>query len=304
MNWDDVLLILRPALELTVSSTRANEWIEGMRATDDGELLGICLAIDVRNGAIDRSDLAAVVSAVVPTGDGRRDFSQAMDIVGRPLCATRLRDKAPTPDTVYARVLELGSFIHYYLRPQYHYSATEPNDVAEVRRVFFGNGTQRCHLGDINETWSGEGSLIWVLDKEDLQTVAEHVPSDTAATSLCEDLGLHLPDGVGILGYPELLLVTYPSDFESSFDRRCVQPTTFDANWARDDIHYISFVKRDQWGRTRSCSGAKPIAVKERVHLEFDGLTDDFYAEIVGCATPPTSDRSTITAHAYARLAM
>lgn len=64
-----------------------------------------------------------------------------------------------------------------------------------------------------------------------------------------------------ILPNDELLYIKYPFEFSAI----CYQPTVFSSFWLNPGGLYISYQKKDGYGRTFSTTG-KPYSNKERIH--------------------------------------
>jgi hypothetical protein len=300
MCWNTVRETLISAVALTRDSSAGTAWVDQLPSAADGDLLGVCLAIDLISGATKPETVAQIVDDVRDEdGDARSKFYQAVNrCVPSVRCQSRLT--LSTPDAVsYMRIIELGDFILYYLRPVYPYT-TDPADVATVRRLFLRR-TPRP-LGDITNPWSGRHQIVWVIPEQEVQAaLTRSVTGNDAAVELADRLGLALNGGVGPGNALELIAVTYPTSFESDHGIQCHQPTTFDANWSAPGTLYVSHGRNDGWGRTRSCSGTRQ-QMPERVHSELPRLTDGFSLTPIGVAPPPSTDRSAILDEACHRL--
>jgi hypothetical protein len=299
MPWEEVQNVLMGAIALMRDEAAGKSWLDGLPTSEDGDLLGICLAIDVVSDATPKSVLAGALDGLGVGLDSRSRFHDAVNNHAPTLrCQSQLMPKTPE-GVVYVRILELGDFIEYYLRPVYRYT-TDPSDVATVRRLFLRK-TPRA-LGDIRNPWSGRHQVVWVLpQREVLEAIKPPRSADDAATELADRLGLALKGGVGPGNGLELVAVTYPATFEADYATRCRQPRVFDAAWEAPGTLYMSHGREDNWGRTRSCTGTKP-QMSERVHPELRSISDAFSLTHVGVARPPATDRSTMVLEAYERL--
>lgn len=300
MCWQAARETLMGAVVLTRNSSAGTAWLEQLPDAVDGDLLGICLAIDLISGAIASKTIAEIIDDLPDgNGDARSKF---YDAVNRRVPSVRCQSQL-TPTTVeptsYVRVIELGDFILYYLRPTYPYT-TDPADVATVRRLFLQR-TPRP-LGDITNPWSGRHQIVWVVPQQEVQNVlVASANANVAAAELADRLGLALNGGVGPNNALELLAVTYPLSFESDHGIRCHQPTSLDANWGNLETLYVSHGRDDGWGRTRSCGGTRP-GMPERVHSEIPRLNDGFTLSALGVTAPPSTNRSNILDDACGRL--
>ena len=276
------------------------KWVECLSTSEDGELLGICLAIDLEAESVTPSQIALVLDGVSKNKDARAGFYAAVQHHEPTVrCASRhLADPADF-EAVYVRIMELGDFITYYLKEPYGYN-TEPADVETVRKLFLR--AEGRTLGDINPPWSGKHQIVWVVSRRDiLGDGPPRVLGDDAAANLADILGLGMKGGVGPGNSLEIVMVVYPPDFEMTFATRCRQPTAFDANWETAGTLYMSEGRGNAWGLTRSCSG-RPDGLPERVHPELARIDRSFVLYPLGVTIPPKVDRTRMNDQAYDRL--
>src|SRR5438876_199546 len=134
-TWADIqAFLIATVVPSTASTAAGTAWLTALGTADDGQRLGICLAIDVGCGALEPGTVAALIDQMDITS-ARASASAVFGAVlakqdqNRLTEATRLAATSPTPDQ-YVRILELGEFITYYAGPTYSYTLN-PADVEE-----------------------------------------------------------------------------------------------------------------------------------------------------------------------------
>lgn len=299
-SWTDAKKFLNEhviALMAAPNQPTGHAWLNSLPNCMDGELVGVCIAIDIASEALDPHTFASILDNLKSSPkNARLRFAEAIDSHACKrdfVCASKL-DAPPLrcPDH-YVRVLELRRFITYYAGPSFGYSDLDPADVEEVRRIFF---TKSTSLGSIKEWWAGKNGRVWVTSKRELEQLVEKYPGEDAASLFNDALGLGYANGAGKDNLPEIVAVNYPLNFSIG----CTQPTTLDAWWEDEGKFYISNGREDGWGKTQSCSGSYD-KVRERVHSEFKNLTSDYFTCYFGIAKVPIKNRNALMEEAYER---
>ena len=259
---------------------KAKIWIEALGPSDESDLLGYCLAIDLESGSLTISVLELIFRELRDSFNSpRREFAYAVEQCSETL---RLRSQHRAETTsqnpkAYANVLDLTAFLQCYLIPSYPYLT--PDDLARARAEFFGQRndasiSQECTLEEIEGSFEGPDGIVWVgPDSAYRSRTSELGPG--AATQLHDILGL----GEGWRG--EMVYIKYPPGFEPP---DCVQPSSIDNRWDRAGGCYLSAAEGDRWGRTQSRSGSSE-PVQERIHGPINSLTEEFTARLM---TEPT----------------
>jgi len=165
--------------------------------------------------------------------------------------------------------------IDYYLRAALSIS---PNAEAEdeVRRKFYGAGP-RTRLGIVKNTWRGQMNNVWLTSLTLLLKSIDGLPDGEKGNEVRDRLGFFGTDA-GTLVY-----VAYPPDFDNVFI-----PTSLDAHSGCYFFLSPPPPPPPAWGLTCSLASGKK-GMEERVHLAFDGLSDDYRSEIIGDITRPSS---------------
>lgn len=289
MEWNIVRDYLSDQLISRMPNMRfGKDWIDALGQTQTGVQLGISMAIDIRSHALDPQIYIEILDrlrspispAAMAFAEALTDFPNGEQL----LAASAFPQNNDANDARYARLLDLGSFVRYYLTPSYGYM---PYEEAEIRHLFLQDD---LNLDDIDVVWSGPRGIVWVIDFTEL----ERLVSTSSPSIVADAYGIELPD------VTELVYILYPSSFEETI--RCVQPTALDVQWFHPDTTYISFYVSDGWGRTRSLSGTCP-PLRERVHKPFSGPLEGFSVGYIGIAEPITKDPDSIVQEAYKRFA-
>ena len=300
MSWDQVRqVLLEEIIVLMRDPAKGREWLNQLEYCEDGKRLGACIVIDTLSGAMKSKAFADILEGIdLLIGDSRRAFGA---VAGDPpdpalICASCFEgDDLDAPDA-YARVVELGGFIDYYVGPVYHRSSLDPEDVNDVRADFFMDGTNE-NWPDLNVEWSGRFGRVFVSSRRELDQLLLGVPENERGTMVNDALGLGFEAGVGPDGKAELVAVQYPT----SVALRAYQPTTFDVPWLDPGGYYISFGNVDRWGRTQSCSGTKP-QVRERVHKGFGDSLSHYQGLYIGVSLSVLDDQATLLRESFRRV--
>jgi len=208
------------------------------------------------------------------------------------ICTSQLRPNPHDADVTYARVLELGDFIEYYVGRGY---TSSPTQVHRIKTMYFDR-VGGVNLGEIEGWWQSRLPSVWVMQFDDLEDLLRGVRGDRRGTVVCDAMGLNIYEGLAPDGRPDLVAVIYPKPFSVG----CRQPSTLDAWWIDSGRFYVSYLKVDNWGRTHSVSGTCG-SQRERVHSLFKDLTRGFKTYYIGIATPPVEDRDALLDAAYQR---
>lgn len=300
-DWQEI----RTFLTRRIAGSRGKQaqsfksWLRKLEKNPQGRILAASMAIDLVSGALEADDLASVFKDMDPAEEPASvAFAKALDeepYSSRFVCCSRFPE--PPDDAtphLYVRILEMDSFITYYLAPTYGYSQAQ-DDRVEIYNSFLKEGFDFTKLDDLDVEWTGERGRVWVLPRANFESIIKNHAAD-AATVLNDALGLGYSKGGGPSGKPEFVAVFYPE----KFPEKCRQPTFADAQWRRRGF-YLSNGKDDAWGRTHSCSGLRE-PVPERVHRgvpKFSG--EGFSVNRIGFATPPLMDFEKLLEAAYER---
>lgn len=330
MSWHEVeRVLLTEMVSLMNHRGKGKRWVKALMNCEDGELLGACIAIDIISDSIHPLVFAGIVDKISPSfvmrvasgigsltgrlktatsgsnvgipirklfaADNRKEFGK---IVNRQqeyvnyVCTSRLRPNPSDADVQYARVLELGDFIEYYIGRGY---TSSPTQVQRIKTMYFDKGGG-VKLGEVEGWWKTRLPNVWVMPFDDLETLVRGVSDNKRGEVVCDSMGLNIYEGVAPDGRPDLVAVVYPKPFSVG----CRQPSTLDAWWIDAGRFYVSHLKVDNWGRTHSVSGTKQ-SQRERVHSLFKDLTSGFQTYYIGIATPPVEDRNALLDAAYDR---
>ncbi len=295
--WNSIRsIIAERVIPLMATPDNGIAWLSALEVAEDGHRLGACIAIDVLAGAIDSLYFSAVldkIDLVIP--DARHSFAKA---VGEPppdtlICASRFC--ADHSDETYVRVLELSTFIEFYVRPTYYKVPFDPEDVNDVREDFFG-GEAGQSWPDLTVEFSGTFGRVFVTSLTDFEAVLNDAAYDRRGTVVNDAFGLNLDTGVGTDNHPEFVAVKYPQAIEETSH----QPTTFDVSWVYPGAFYLSFKDLDLWGRTQSCTG-KGRQVRERVHKRTVDTMARFEGVYIGVSERLSPDRAQLLEEAFVR---
>lgn len=196
---------------------------------------------------------------------------------------TRFYVNSPYTDAIY----EKGTYtvLLYWTKLFIKYrnakgSSTLPISWSEeeiVHRSFFYEKTKS--LSNIDE-WAGWKGIVWVLPLKDLQSdLKAGLPIQESINEIIDKTGLNPPHASSSKLFPndELLYIEYPSHFSEI----CFQPTTLSGFWLSSGGLYLSFLKKDGYGRTFSITG-KPHKNMERIHSWSNFKHSDFKLISIG----------------------
>jgi hypothetical protein len=196
---------------------------------------------------------------------------------------------------VYVRVLELGQFIKHYLRSRAFTLADD--DVRTVRQLYLADSSGTSLRG-MTEWWSGGRGRVWVLPLEDYEGIVNNQEGIPPATALIDALGLPCTFGLSPDGFPEMIVVEYPSCTDGI---RITRPTSLDANWKTEPFVFLAGGPDETWGKTCSRSG-RQWSCRERVHDEFRMKMDDFKVKPVGVASLTPQNSEHVLSQAVSRI--
>jgi hypothetical protein len=299
MSWEQVKRIITQKLP----GPNAQIWIEQIEVEEnskDGWRLGVCLAIDLESGALDPEIVETILNAVDPNEtDARKAFGIAVS--GHPendrfICSSSLTANPLAQSDSYLRVFTIRNFMRFHVNPNNPH-VFDPADVEDVRTSYFEEGAT-SDLTDIEGSWTGGNGIVWVMSYNDFLELTRGKSREEKGTLINDALGLNYGPSQATNDGNELVAVKYPPEFSNT----CLQPTTLDADWRKDDGFYLSYLKKDGWGRTQSCSGNE-APIRERVHKGLDGLSVDYVGLTVGPIGPLTPSRANLQTEAYRRLA-
>jgi hypothetical protein len=297
-HWNEVRKYLdREIIQGMKDKKKGLAWLKELPRNQFGELLGICMAIDVVSGAVLRDTFSSILDYLKPPFiNAKSAYYNAQlkhptteDFV----CASRFNSPLLPSTDSYVRVMEIESFTTYYGGPALGLSSLDPSDVARVRKRFFRRTT---NLHQIDRWYSGVNGRVWVMSKNEFSSICRGIPTDAHASILNNRLGLGFKRGGGPNGEPEMVAIEYPNNFSVG----CKQPTMLDHAWNGNLNWYVSDQDRDGWGTTQSCCGTQK-GIRERVHSKFKNLTSDFLTIYIGLANPPPMNNIELIAEAYKR---
>lgn len=257
------------------------QWLDALFMDDLGKVLGVNLYIDLRNRSLPIPLLLDVLNRLTANASyvkaARDGFYFCIEAECQHICLCKHPGKV-TPLAAgdrYVRVLPLESMINFYLRDAIT-AAPNAEGEAEVRREFYGKGPRR-KLGLVKKTWRGKMNNVWVTSFNTLLGVLAGLPEKKKANVIRDRFGFFGAD-TGTLVY-----VAYPPDFTEAY-----VPTTLDAHSGCYFFVPPPSPPPPAWGLTCSLTPGH-TGVEERVHLAFDGLTDEYESEIIGDITEPSS---------------
>ena len=257
-------------------------WARRLRESIRGGLLMTSIAIDVRADAVPIDTFVEIVNwwPYAEAFDPCLHLANALtqDVTKRYICISRHQAEDHT-DNDYVRIVELGSFIEYFVRPNTGSNLTH-DEVWDLWESFKEEGD----LSGFERWWCGGRGRTWVLPLEEYHNLDSQKEESNPGTVFFDSLGIAYQDGFGRKHEPFALAMVYPPRFKRA-GCSFAQPTALDANWASDAVFYVSSGKADAWGRTKSCIGAKREC-RERVHGRFKPLTPDFKVIEIGSSAP------------------
>lgn len=299
MSWDEVKRIITQKLP----GSTAQIWIERMEVEEnstEGWRLGVCLAIDLESGALDPETVETILNVVDPNEtDARKAFGNALSGHSehdRFVCSSSLKASPLPQSDRYLRVFTIRNFMKFHVNPNNPH-VFDPADVEDVRTSYFDDGAT-SDLMDIESSWTGGNGIVWVMSYNDYLELTRGKSREERGTSINDALGLNYGPSQATNDGNELVAVKYPP----KFDTTCLQPTTLDADWRKDDGFYLSYIKEDGWGRTQSCSGSE-APIRERVHKGLDGLSAEYVGLTVGPIRRITPNRAELRSEAFRRVA-
>lgn len=249
----------------------AEQWLKSLSSDDDSDLLGYCVAIDIKNGSITPSVLEEIFRELrAPFVSARRAFAEAMAKCGatvRRMSGGLVPRSDPHP--TYANVLDITAFVTSYVNPSRPYLTMD--DIHRAKVEFFEDGDDERTLEDVAGAFEGPDGYVWVGPDPIYRRYTDDLGEDSA-TRLHDILGLS-SDWRG-----EMVYIRYPSEFRPP---KCRQPNCLDAGWAKGGSCFLSAAEGDAWGRTHGRAGlSEPIP--ERIHGRVEKLSEKFSAKLLG----------------------
>jgi hypothetical protein len=293
MTWD---LAGRFLSDQFAGDTKTLDWLRFLPSSVDGELLGLCLAIDIAAKALKPGTIMEIVKLLdVSAIDHRHAFhialAQHRDHRNL-ICASLLGSPRLMRHDHYVRVVSLESFLTHFVGPTLPiYLPLSPSSKVRARRRYLG--PKGGSLAGIDRWWSGTRGVTWVLSAKTLDDLIRGNSGMESASIVNDAAGLCHPLKT------ELMIVRYPREFDTVVGVK--QPTALDCDWTHPGTFFISFGKQDGWGRTQSCSGSRP-GVPERVHGELKNPTSDYKTETLGLVERLEINRAGLMAEGYVRL--
>jgi len=296
-TWKDVATLLRATLAPTVSSTtKLARWIEQLRKVPDGEILGVCLAIDLASKSLSGNLIGKIIDILdVSRANQRLQFQLAVD--NHPdsrnlVCASMIfGPPLGNPDS-YARILSVEAFITHFVGPSMPaYLPLSALSKRQVKRRFLNS--RGGNLGTIDRWWSGRRGVTWVLSASALRALAPKNRLRDSASVVNDALGLGHPIST------ELMMVVYPKGIDNFIQLKA--PTVLDNDWEHPGGFFISLGGANGWGLTQSCSGEYP-GIPERVHGGIKNPSDKFKTLPLGEVAKFSTDRDRLIKEAYRRL--
>lgn len=290
MNWDDVKNVL-------TSAGLDGDWLTKLESFEDGERLGLCMAIDIVSGAVEAKTFAKIVKHIEGKGDIREAFGK---IVNTPptcddyICSSILPHVPLADYDTYVRVVELGDFIKFYINRGY---TRAPSHVKRIRRMYFQPRDDK-ELSRVRRWVRGRLPNVWVTSFEDLQELLRGKDETQRGRVVYESLGLGFTTGVGADNNPELVAIKYPGGFDKVL--ACTQPTTLDAWWVNSGWNFLAYRRNDSWGRTYSLT-SEGKRQRERVHSLFKNLTAGYRTYYIGVARYVEANRDDLLRDGYSR---
>lgn len=293
MTWGKVAQYL---LEKLPPKPKIRAWIDALPSSPDGELLGLCLAIDIASTALQPTVIGDLLDLIdVSTTDQRLAFHIAYEKhhdQRNLICASLLSCPRLKGDDHYIRIASVEAFITYFVNPSLPgYLPLSPSSRARIRRRYLGPAGGS--LEAIDRWWGGRKGVTWVISASKFEELMGSQPLVEPATLVNDAAGLGHPLGA------ELMMIRYPKGFDAFLGVK--QPTALDSDWEWPGNFFISFGRQDGWGRTHSCSGALP-GIPERVHGEIKNPTAEYTTHALGAVAALEVNRSKLLREGYRRV--
>lgn len=265
------------------------KWVQALGPDDDSDLLGTCIAIDLKSEALAVERFARVLELISAGLSPRSAFAEALELHPESLrMGSCFPNAAEHGAGAYASVIDLGTFLEHYASPSGYPMTLD--DLAEVDAIFFGS-RPGVTLDEIERPWVGPQGIVWVLPLSEVAAMIDGKSSEEAATLLHDALGLW------VAWKGPMVYVRYP--LEAPLDRY-PQPTTFDAGFRQAGGCFLSAAEGDGWGRTQSRSGA-PVARRERVHGQIERLSKAYTLARLGMPSRKPRNDAAIRAEGLER---
>lgn len=299
MTWPDLVNLFVRHLSGPLEPP-VEKWLALLSGSADGERLIICILIDALSGAVDPGRFLEVIGGLDTSDpDGCAAFARALE--SHPdypnwLCTGTFQAHASPADDHYARVVSLRPFISHYVSTVRPSVTLSVDDERRIRRRLARHrlpDDPGWPLGFVHTWWTARRDCVWVCSFRDIDAILKSSNDD--ATTIMDSLGLiHY---AGASPATELVLIRYPKGLTLT----SAQPTTIDADWEYRGGYYVSHPADDAWGRTQSVSGTT-VALRERVHRKFLGLSDEFRAYYLGSVANVSENLSQLLVVARQRL--
>ncbi len=283
--WTTIREFLTRELADEIPSGQLKAILDLLEQEKHGKRLAISLALDLKNGAIKRPELARILKSIDPE---TAVCPQFQSLTPGLQCTCDLPVQPLDPADRYVRVLNLNSAHTYYVNPNMPGYTMDSSDLKDAKEQLAG--WQKKGIPPLIRTYSGYRNVVWVTRWTKVDPV---LPREDAATQLNDRLGLAL---TGEPPLRELWAFCYPHDFFIV----CRRPTTFDASWSGDAPFLPAARPTDEWGQTHPCKKGSE-SLPERVHAGFDGYMHFFSVHHVGLAEPLEVDWDDVLASGFDR---
>lgn len=296
MDWNDVRKGLLSFLGDTVEP-----WLATLTEENDGHQLGICLYIDLFLDRIAPADVREIILRIdLKSSEPAKGFGTQLDAWElenrRSAFYNRLRSGESHEPWSYARVLELGSFIRYYVTPNTG-ATLDDVDRRRIRRLYFGKA-RGVPLAKVRRAWHGGRDRTWVVPGSEIDPLIDPLLAAKRrdATNLVNRLGLAVSGGIAD-GKAYMVCVRYPD----GQPLEAAQPTALDADWTHGTTFFLSCGGCRGWGKSYSLTGDQE-GCPELVHAPLPRLTRAYLGHDVGPCEPIEGKPELVLKEAYARL--
>jgi hypothetical protein len=276
--WGQIWDYLRDRLNML--SAAGKETLHALPQTSKGKHYATCLAIDLTaNALIPRQVIEIFENLSDKESDicDRIAHTLSQDQYHTFNCCSLLESPPPAGDA-YVTVMEIASFITKFVTPNTG-EGLSPDEIDKVLKTYFdGEGD----LSSLTKCDLRPSNRIWVMPRSEYTFLLES-SKNTSGKVFLDALGLTFQEGHGVKRLPHLVAILYPQ----GYDCGARQPTSFDPWWGNAHVQFISFYKKDGWGRTHSCTGCRYIDMddegmpRERVHRDHSGL-EGFTGQSIG----------------------
>ena len=257
---------------LNTLSEIGKERLTALPATPKGKLFATCLAIDLCSNALVSRQVVEIfenLSAKETDICGRIAYTLSQNQYDTLNCCSLLEAPPPPAGDGYVTVMEIATFIKTFVTPNTG-EGISPDEINKVLETYFG---PEGDLSSLTKCDMRPSNHLWVLPRSEYGYLLERA-KDGSGEIFIDALGLTFQEGHGVQRLPHLVAVLYPP----GHDCGARQPTSFDSWWGNAHVQFVSFYKKDGWGRTQSCTGSRYFEAddegmpRERVHRSSNGL--------------------------------